>query len=96
VVVLVPRGPLRYGAEKGHMDDDDNNGRYHRTIKDELIDLGKLPDDVDDMGDVVAALFGVGSSHTVNDPEGAPARPVSDDAGSNELDSLTSSSTGKR
>jgi hypothetical protein len=96
VVVLVPPGPLRYGAEKGDMDDDDNNGRYPRTINDELVELGQLPDDVDNMGDVVAALFGVGSSHTIVDPEGAPVGPVSDAAGSNELDSLTSSSTGKR
>jgi hypothetical protein len=40
------------------------------------------------MGDVVAALFGVDSTHNPG--------PVSDVAGSNELDSLTSSSTGKR
>jgi hypothetical protein len=94
VVVLVPPGPLRYGAEKGVMDDD--NVRYPRTINDELVELGQLPDDVDDMGDVVAALFDVGSSHTVVDLEGAPVRPISDVAGSNDLDSLTSSSTGKR
>jgi hypothetical protein len=96
VVVLVPPGPLRYSAEKGVMDDDDDNGRYPRTINDELVELGQLTDDVDDMGDVVAALFGVGSSHTAIDPEGAPAGPVSDAAGSNDLDSLTSSSIGKR
>jgi hypothetical protein len=40
------------------------------------------------MGDDVAALFGVDSTHN--------PRSVSDAAGSNELDSLTSSSTGKR
>jgi hypothetical protein len=67
--VLVPPGPLRYGAEKGGMDDDDN-GRYPRIINDELVQLGQLPDDVDDMGDAVAALFCVGSSHTVVDPKG--------------------------
>jgi hypothetical protein len=41
-------------------------------------------------------LFGVSSSHTAIDLEGTPARPVSDAAGSNVFDSLTSSSTGKR
>ena len=70
------------------MDDDDDNGRYPRTINEELIELGQLPDDVDDMGDAAAALFGV---DTTPNPG-----PVSDAAGSNELDSLTSSSTGKR
>ena len=70
------------------MDDDDDNGRYPRTINEELVELGQLPDDVDDMGDAVAALFGV---DTTPNPG-----PVSDAAGSNELDSLTSSSTGKR
>jgi hypothetical protein len=69
VVVLVPPGPLRYGAEKGDMDDDDDV-EYPRTINDELVELGQLPDDVDDMGDAATALFGVGSSHTVVDPEG--------------------------
>jgi hypothetical protein len=96
VVMLVPPGPLRHDAEKGDMDDNDDNGWYPRTINDELIELGQLPDDVDDMGDATAALFGVGSSHTAIDPEGAPAGPVSDAAGSNELDSLISSSIGKR
>jgi hypothetical protein len=75
---------------------DDSNDRYPRTINDELVELGQLLNNVDDMGDDVAALFGVGSSHTAVDPEGAPAGPVSDAAGSNELDSLTSSSTRKR
>jgi hypothetical protein len=70
------------------MDDDDDNGRYPRTINEELVELGQLPDDVDDMGDAAAALFGVDSTHNLG--------PVSDAAGSNELDSLTSSSTGKR
>jgi hypothetical protein len=40
VVVLVPAGPLRYGTEKGDMDDDDDNNRYPRTINDELVELG--------------------------------------------------------
>jgi hypothetical protein len=31
VVVLVPLGPLMYGAEKGDMDDDNDNGRYPRV-----------------------------------------------------------------
>jgi hypothetical protein len=84
VVVLVSPGPLRYGAEKGDMDDDDDNGGYPRTINDELVELGQLPDDVDDMGDAAAALFGVGSSHTAIDPEGAPVGSVSDAVGSNE------------
>jgi hypothetical protein len=68
--------------------DDDDNGLYPRTINDELVELGQLPDDVDDMGDVVVALFGVDSTHNLGS--------VSDAAGSNELDSLTSSSIGKR
>jgi hypothetical protein len=70
------------------MDDDDNNSRYLRTINDELVELGQLPNDVDNMGDAAAALFGVDSTRNVGS--------VSDVAGSNELDSLTSSSTGKR
>jgi hypothetical protein len=71
------------------MDDDDDNGRYPRTINEELVELGQLPNDVDGMGDAAAAaLFGVDSTHN--------PRPVSDAAGSNELDSLTSSSTSKR
>eukprot|EP00267_Zea_mays_P053431 XP_020406558.1 zinc finger BED domain-containing protein DAYSLEEPER-like [Zea mays] len=79
------------------MDDDDDNDRYPRTINDELVELGQLPDDVDDMGDAAAALFSVGSSHGAGDLEGTTTGPVavSDAAGSNELDSLTSSSTGK-
>jgi hypothetical protein len=96
VVVLVPPGPLRYGAEKGDMDDDDDNDRYPRTINDKLVELGQLPDDVDNMGDAAAALFGVGSSHTAVDPKGAPVGLVSDAAGSNKFDPLTSSSIGKR
>jgi hypothetical protein len=50
------------------------------------------------MGDAAAALFDVGSSHGAGDLEGTGAGPVvvSDAAGSNELDSLTSSSIGKR
>ena len=44
------------------MDDDDDNGRYPRTINEELVELGQLPDDVDDMGDAAAALFGVDST----------------------------------
>ena len=79
------------------MDDDDDNGRYPRTINDELVELGQLPDDVDDMGDAAAALFGIGSSHGAGDLEGTAAGPVpvSDAAGSNELDSLAFSSTSK-
>jgi hypothetical protein len=93
MVVLVLPGLLRYKVEKAGMDDDDDNGWYPRTINEELVELGHLPDDVDDMGD---ALFGVSSSHIVVDPEGTPVGPVSDAASSNELDSLTSSSIGKR
>jgi hypothetical protein len=79
------------------MDDDGDNGRYPRTINDELVELGQLPDDVDDMGDAAAALFDVGSSHGADNLEGTAAGPVpvSDATGSNELDSLTSSNTGK-
>jgi hypothetical protein len=43
--------------------DDDDNGRYPRTINEELVELGQLLDDVDDMGDAAAALFGVDSTH---------------------------------
>jgi hypothetical protein len=75
------------------MDDDDDNGRCPRTINEELVELGQLPDDVDDMGDDAATLFGV--SHTTVDLEGTVARPCSDAVGSNELNSLTSSSTSK-
>jgi hypothetical protein len=82
-------------CQKGDMDDDNDNDWYPRTIKDELVELGKLPDDIDNMGDAVAALFDVGSSHTAVDLEGTPAGLVSDVVGSNELDSLTSSSTFK-
>jgi hypothetical protein len=92
MVVIVPPGPLRYESREGGMDDDDNNGWYPRTINDKLVELAQLPDDIDDMED---ALFGVGSSHAVVDPEGTPAGLVSDAAGSNELDSLTSSSISK-
>ena len=70
------------------MDDEDDNSWYPKTINEELVELGQLPDDVDDMGDTVAALFGVDSTHNPG--------PVSVATGSNELDSLTSSSTGKR
>jgi hypothetical protein len=38
------------------MDDDD--GHYPRTINEDLIASGQLPNDVDDMGDAGAALFG--------------------------------------
>jgi hypothetical protein len=78
------------------MDDNNDNDRYPRTINDELIELRKILDDVDDMGDDDAALFGVGRSHAVVDLEGIAARPVSDATGSNNLDSLNSSSIGKR
>jgi hypothetical protein len=76
------------------MGDDDDNGRYPRTINDELIELGQLPDDVDDMGDADVVLFGVSSSAAPIDLEAAA--PVSDAAGSNEHDSLAFSSSGKR
>jgi hypothetical protein len=37
------------------MDDNDDNGRYPRTINEELVELEQLPDDVDDMGDATTA-----------------------------------------
>jgi len=37
---------------------DGEDGHYPRTINEELVELGQLLDDVDDMGDVVALLFG--------------------------------------
>lgn len=72
--------------------DDDDNGRYPRTINGKLVELWQLPDDVDDLGDVVVVLFGIGSSVVPVDLEGVP---VSDVVGSNELDSLAFSSTSK-
>jgi hypothetical protein len=54
VVMLGPPGLLRYGTKKGGMDDDD---WYHRTINDELVELGQIPDDVDDMGDAIVAFI---------------------------------------
>jgi hypothetical protein len=64
------------------MDDDDDNAWYPRTINEELVELGQLLDDVDDMEDAAVALFGVDSTHNPG--------PVSDAAGSNEIDSMTS------
>jgi len=37
---------------------DGEDGHYPRTINEELVELGQLPDDVDNMGDAVALLFG--------------------------------------
>ena len=37
---------------------DGKDGHYPRTINEELVELGQLPDDVDNMGDAVALLFG--------------------------------------
>ena len=37
---------------------DGEDGHYPRTINEELVELGQLPDDVDDMGDAAALLFG--------------------------------------
>jgi hypothetical protein len=50
--------------------DDDDNGRYPRTINEELVELWQLPDDVDDLGDVVVVVFGIGSSVVPVDLEG--------------------------
>ena len=36
---------------------DGKDDHYPRTINEELIELGQLPDDVDDMGDAATLLF---------------------------------------
>ncbi|CAD6334004.1 unnamed protein product [Miscanthus lutarioriparius] len=65
------------------MDDDDVD--YPKTINEDLIAFGLTPDDVEDVGGAAAALFG--SSVALINLEVAPA---SDVAGSNDHDSLTS------
>jgi len=70
---------------------DGEDGHYPRTINEELIELGQLPDDVDDMGDVVGLLFG-SSVAPINLEEAVPASGA---AASSDNDSLASSSTGK-
>ena len=71
---------------------DGEDGHYPRTINEELIELGQLPDDVDDMGDAAALLFG-NNTAPINLEEAAPTSGV---AASNDNDSLASSNTGKR
>jgi len=71
---------------------DGEDGHYPRTINEELVELGWLNDDVDDMGDAAALLFGSNAA-PINLEEAAPASGV---AASNDNDSLASSSTGKR
>ena len=67
-------------------------GHYPRTINEELVELGQFPDNVDDMGDVAALLFGSNVA-PINLEE---ATPASSATASNDNDSLASSSTGKR
>jgi len=75
-------------------DDDRNNGiHYPSTINEELIKLGQLPDDVDDMGDAAAALFG--RSGAPIDLDGA-VTGTGVAASSNDATSVTSSTTSKR
>ena len=71
---------------------DGEDGHYPRTINEELIELGQLPDDVDDMGDVAALLFSSNAA-LINLEDAAPASGATT---SNDNDSLASSSTGKR
>jgi hypothetical protein len=46
--------------------DGDGGVRYPSTINEELIGLGQLPDDVDDMVDVAAVLFGRSGATSVD------------------------------
>jgi len=50
----VPRGE----EDKVGVAMDGEDGHYPRTINEELVELGQLNDDVDNMGDAVALLFG--------------------------------------
>ena len=85
---MVPRGK----EDKFGLSMDGEDGHYPITINEELVELGQLPDDVDDMGDAAALLFGSNAA-PINLEEVAPASGV---AASNDNDSLASSSTGKR
>jgi len=51
---MVPRGE----EDEVGVAMDGEDGHYPRTINEELVELGQLPDDVDDMGDAAALLFG--------------------------------------
>ena len=70
------------------MDDDDVD--YPKTINEDLIAFGLTPDDVEDVGGAAAALFGSSAA-----PINLEVAPASDVAGSNNHESLTST-TGKR
>ena len=54
---------------------DGEDGHYPRTINEELVELGQLPNDVNDMGDVAALLFGSNAA-PINLKEAAPASGV--------------------
>ena len=71
---------------------DGEDGHYPRTINEELVELGQLPNDVNDMGDVAALLFGSNAA-PINLEEIASASGA---VASNDNDSLASSSTSKR
>ena len=71
---------------------DGEDGHYPRTINEELVELGQLNDDVDNMGDAVALLFGSNAA-PINLDEIASASGA---VASNDNDSLASSSTSKR
>ena len=71
---------------------DGEDGHYPRTINEELVELGQLLNDVDDMGDDVALLFGSNAA-PINLEEIASASGA---VASNDNDSLASSSTSKR
>jgi hypothetical protein len=76
--------------------DGDDGIRYPRTINEELIELGQLLDNIDDMGDAAAALFGRSDAAPI-DLDGAAASVAAAAAGTSPSNatSLASSTTGK-
>ena len=75
-------------------DDGDDGIRYPSTINEELIKLGQLPDDVDDMGDAAAALF-CRSDAALIDLDGAAAGTGAAAPSPSDAASLASSTIGK-
>ena len=71
----------------------DEGIRYPQTINEELIELGQLPDDVDDMGDAAALLFGRSAAPIDG---GAAASAAAAATSPSDAASLASSTTGKR
>ena len=74
--------------------DGDDGIHYPNAITEELIKLGQLPDDVDDMGDAAAALFSRSDAAPI-DLEGALTGNGAA-ASFNDAAAITSSTTGKR